>query len=382
MRVLKFSAFTILALLCAGVSQGFATQFGGGYSLVYTQKAQLLSPGELRLTLHTRAYSKVIQSRDFTLYDGTGALSANFGFSRAVELGLTVLAYQDLNLSQKVINGVRYQEQIPDDVILHAKFGGWGFPVKSSAIRLAFDLNYRLRTALVREDVYLEPYSSDALEFGLNALVSLYTNAFYPDEYQQVHLNIGYLNHNDAGLGRGLFNSGQEFLYSVGYVYPTLRFDVFGELHGSHFMELPPPQVFSREDYMYVSPGMTYKPFYGFHIQFAMEWLILNEKNTTVGQVIPPDYPANYPPWRISGNLILSPTTSFFRQPTFARVTEESRRRERLLEQAGVDRRALFEWVTDEDFGKEYIDLELEKIRQERQKAEEELNKLKEELGK
>ena len=382
MRVLKFSAFVILALLCANFNQGFATQFGGGHTLVYTQKAQLLSPGELNLILHMRAYSKVIQSGDYTLYDGTGAISANFGFSRAFELGVTVLAYQDLNLSQKVINGVRYQEQIPDDVILHTKFGGWGFPVKSSMIRMAFDVNYRIRSALVREDVYLEPYSSDAMEYGINMLLSLYTNAFYPDENQQVHLNLGYLNHNDAGLGRGLFNSAQELLYSVGYVYPTLRFDFFGELHGTHFIELPPPEVYSREDYLYISPGVTYKPFYGFHVQFAMEWLLLNETNTTVGRITPPDYPANYPPWRVSGNLILSPTTAFFSQPTFARVTEESKRRERLLEQAGIDRRALFEWVTDEDFGKEYIDLELEKIRQERQKAEEELNKLKEELGK
>jgi len=379
MRALR-NVLVVFAVVCIVAVQGYATQFNGGYSLIYTEKAQLLAPGELSLVLHSRAYAKVINSANFTLYDGTGAISANFGFSRVLELGITVLAYQDLNLSQRIINGQPYREQIPDDMILRTKFGGWGVPLKSSMLRFGFDLNYRLRTGQV-DDVYLEPYSSNAMELGVNGIFSLFTDAFYPDEAHQVHLNIGYLNHNDAGFGRGLFSSSQELLYSVGYVYPTLKIDLHGEFYGTHFMERPPTDVFSREDYLYVAPGVTYKPFYGFNIQFATEWLLLNAKNTTVGRVIPPDYPGNYPPWRISGNLVLYPSTAFFSEPTFARVTEESRRRERLLEQSGLDRRALFEWVTDEDFGTEYIDLELEKIRQEREKAEQELERLKKELG-
>jgi len=379
MRALQV-VFVTFALVCVVAIQGFATQFNGGYSLFYTEKAQLLAPGELNLVLHTRAYSKVVNSANFTLYDGTGAISAHFGFSKAIELGMTILAYQDLNLSQQMINGQPYQEQIPDDIILRTKFGGWGLPLESSMLRFGLDFSYRLRTAQVA-DVYLEPYSSPAMELGLNSIFSLYTDAFYPDESHQVHLNLGYLNHNDAGFGRGLFSSSQELLYSVGYVYPTLKIDLHGELYGNHFMERPPVDVFSREDYLYLVPGVTYKPFYGFNIQFGMEWLLLNAKNTTEGRVIPPDYPGNYPPWRISGNLVLYPSTAFFSQPTFARVSEESKRRERLLEQSGLDRRALFEWVTDEDFGTEYIDLELEKIRQEREKAEQELERLKKELG-
>ena len=329
-----------------------------------------------------RGYSKVIDEGDFTLYDGTGAFSAHFGFSKFLELGITMLLYQDLNLSQTTINNELYEEQIPDDVILRMKFGGWGIPISSSVFRMAFGLDYRMRTALVREDVYLEPYSSDAMEFGVNMLLSLYLNAFYPDESHQIHLNVGYINHNDSGLGVGLFNSGQQLNYSLGYVYPTLKFDIHGEIHGCNFIEDPPENIYSREDYLYFAPGLTYKPFYGFNIQFAIEWLILEEENTTVGRRLPPGYPDNYPPWRVSGNLVLTPTTAFFTQPTFARVSEESKRRERLLEKSGLDRRALFEWVTDEDFGKEYIDLELEKIRQERIKAEQELEKLKKELGK
>jgi hypothetical protein len=381
MRAIRPTVPVILVLLSLFAIQGFAVQFNGGHTLLYTQKAQLLSPGELNLVMHMRAYSKVISDGDFTMYNGTGALTGHFGFSRYLEVGLTMITYQDLNLSKKVINNQLYEEQIPDDMILRMKFGGWGLPVGSWMLRTAVDLDYRLRTALVRDDVYLEPYSSDALEFGANLLFSVYTNAFYPDESQQVHFNIGYLNHNDAGLGSGVLSSGQELLLSLGYVYPTLKFDFHGELHGAFFMEDPPLSVFSREDYFYVTPGVTYKPFYGFNIRFGIEWELLNEEDTTVDRIIPVGYPKNYPPWRVTGNLVLWPTTAFFSQPTFARISEESKRRERLLEKAGIDRRALFEWVTDEDFGTEYIDLELEKIKRERKKAEEELQKLKEELG-
>lgn len=390
MRSTRPVVLVAAVLLFAFTLQGFSAQLTGGYGLFYTQKAQLLSPGELCLVLHSRGYFKVIPKvgttgglsvGGFTLYDATGAISSNFGFSRYFEFGLTGILYQDLNLSQQFINNRLYQEQIPDDFILRLKFGGWGIPIKSSMLRLAYDLDYRLRTALIRQDVYLEPYSSANMEFGINMLWSYYLNAYYPDESQQVHLNLGYLNHNDSGLGNGLFNSGQELLYSIGYVYPTLMLDLHAELTGSHFIEPAPDSAFSREDFLYVVPGITYKPFLGFNIRFALEWELLNKPNTTVGRIIPAHYPANYAPWRVSTNFVVFPTTAFFRQSTFSRMSQQTRYHERLMERSGMDRQSLFRWVTDEDLGKEYIDLELEKIRQERMRAEQELEKLKQELG-
>ena len=382
MRAFKSIVPVTILMLSVLILQGYATQLNGGHTLVYTQKAQLLNPGELNLVLHTRGYAKRIANESYTMVDGTGAISAHFGFSRLLELGVTMILYQDLNLSQQEINDELYEEQIPDDIILRMKFGGWGIATSSaSVLRTTIGLDYRLRTALVRDDVYLEPYSSDGMEFGINLMFSFFTNAFYPDESHQVHLNFGYLNHNDAGIGKGFFTSAQQLTYSLAYVYPTLLFDFHGEIHGGNFIEDPAVDVYSREDYLYFSPGLTYKPFYGFGFQFAVDWLILDKENTTEGRVIPPGYPGNYPPWRIAGNIVLSPTTTFFAQPTFAKVSQESKYRERLLEKAGIDRRALFEWVTDEDFGTEYIDLELEKIRQKRKEAEEELEKLKHELG-
>ncbi len=382
MRAFKSIVPAIILLLGVLILQGYATQLNGGHTLVYTQKAQLLDPGELNLVLHARGYAKQIADAGYTMFDGTGAFSGHFGFSRVLEFGVTMILYQDLNLSQEEINDKIYAEQIPDDIILRMKFGGWGISTSSSTVlRATIGLDYRLRTALVRNDVYLEPYSSDGLEFGFNVMLSFFSNAFYPDESHQVHFNLGYLNHNDSGIGKGLFTSAQELTYSLAYVYPTLLFDLHVEIHGSNFMEDPPIDVFSREDYLYFSPGITYKPFYGFGFQLAVDLLIVDKENTTEGFMIPAGYPGNYPPWRIAGNIVLSPTTTFFAQPTFAKVSEESKYRERLLEKAGIDRRALFEWVTDEDFGTEYIDLELEKIRQKRKEAEEELEKLKEELG-
>ena len=97
MRAFKSIVPVTMLMLSVLIVQGYATQFNGGHTLVYTQKAQLLDPGELNLVLHMRGYAKRIADAGYIMFDGTGAVSAHFGFSKLMELGVTMILYQDLS---------------------------------------------------------------------------------------------------------------------------------------------------------------------------------------------------------------------------------------------------------------------------------------------
>jgi len=359
-------SFIIITLLVCSQPVG-ATQFTGGKGLTIVQYPTCLPPGALNLKVHTRGYVKSLDA--FTLSDGTGAISFNFGFSKHVEFGLTQIMYQDLNLSALQPDQL---EQVPDDTYLRVKFGNYPFTLGNAYFKFGLLSQLRYRTGVV-DNIYLEPYVSNGIEWELDALLSFYSNPMYEDNAPSLHFNAGYLNHNDAGYGQSPFKASQEFVYGAAFVYPTRFFDFALEHHGGIFTLDPDETIYSREDNLWLTPSINYKMYYGLNIMLGADFLIYEGEDTTV-PTIPSDYP-NYPPWRINGVISFSPSTSFFRQPTFEQASDPQSIRKLLR-----DRKSLFEWVVDDQEGLEYIDIELEKIKAERKKAEEDLEKLKEEL--
>ncbi len=348
----------------------WGTQLAGGRGLTMVQFPTVLDPGSLKITLHSRAFVKSLPG--MTLSNGTGALSFNFGFTKHVELGFTQILYQDLNMSAAA-NHYASLEQIPDDSYLRVKVGGYPFTLGNAYFKFGVLNQLRYRTGLI-DNVYLEPYSGQGIEWEMDALVSYYTNPLYEDNAVALHLNLGYLNHNDAGTDTSLFKASQEFIYGLACVYPTRRFDFALETSGSFFLRFPAEAAYSRENYQWVTPSLRYKMFYGLYAQLGVDILLWQGEDTTI-PAIPADMP-NYPAWRLNGALSISPSTSFYRQPTFSQVGDPLSTRKLLRE-----RKSLFEWVVDEQEGVEYIDVELEKIKAERKKAEQELEKLKKDLG-
>ncbi|MCX6640223.1 MAG: hypothetical protein NTW14_07035 [bacterium] len=358
-----------------------ATQFSGGKGLTSVQFPSLLPPGALNVKLHGRFYATSIPGipgrPGYTLSDASGAISFNFGFTRHVEVGLTQILYQDLNFS-RLINP--QQDQIPDDTYLRLKVGNYPFTLGNAYFKFGLMGQARIRTGL-DDNIYLEPYVSHGLGSEIDVLLSYYVNPLYEENAPALHLNMGYLNHNDSPAGQGFLRASQEFTYGLAFVYPLKLVDFFLENHGSFFTKQPPLNAWSRENYIFATPGLTYKMFYGLNVTLAADFLLLKAKDTTVApnrKNIPTDlsdYP-NYPSWR--GNLIVSlnPSTLFNRQPTFSKVEDPKTTRKLLRE-----RKSLFEWVVDNQQGLEYIDVELEKIKAERKKAEQDLEKLKQEVG-
>ena len=356
----------VLGVLAAGTPAG-ATQFAGGKGLTIVQYPITLPPGALNVQLHTRAFAKSLP--DFTLSNGTGALSFNFGFTKHLEIGFTQILYQDLNVSAIDQD---HLEQIPDDTYLRVKLGNIPFTVGNAYFKFGVLNQLRYRTGVV-DNIYLEPYVSDGIEWEIDLLLSYFSNPLYEENAPALHFNVGYLNHNDAGIGNSPFKAAQEFVYAAAYVFPTRLFDFYLENSGLTFTNYPKEWVYSRESSIWLTPGVRYKMFYGLNLLLGVDVLLWSEDDKT-SPALPDVYP-NYPDWRINGTISFSPSTSFFRQPTFSQAGDPKNLRKLLR-----DRKSLFEWVVDDQEGLEYIDIELEKIKAERKKAEQDLEKLKKEL--
>ncbi|MFH1861698.1 MAG: hypothetical protein ABH878_02695 [bacterium] len=354
-----------------GTTSAWGVQFTGGKGLTAIQYPSLIEPGSLNITLHGRAFAQNLDA--YTLSDNTGALSFHFGFSKRVEIGFTQIMYQDLNISALGPNNL---EQIPDDAYLRLKVGDFPFTLGKGYFKFGVLNQIRYRTGMV-DNIYLEPYSGSGISWELDLLFSYFSNPLYEYGAPAVHFNVGYLNHNDAGMGQSPLKAAQELTYALAYVYPTRRVDLFLETSGSLFLKYPVENSYSRESYQWITPGLKYRVFYGMNFMLGVDVLLWKQKDRTeyTGIASLPEGGPDFPSWRLNGTLSISPSTMFYRQPTFSKVEDTQMARKQLRQ-----RRSLFEWVVDDQGGLEYINVELEKIKAERQKAEQELEKLKDEL--
>ena len=198
--------------------------------------------------------------------------------------------------------------------------------------------------------------------------------------------NIGYTNYNDFETISG---SAQAIPFAIGFNKANLKNELSIELHGDMFIKYPAETKYSRENYIYLTPGWKRNVFLGLNFGFSLDILVKAGKERT-NVVLPPGSP-QYPEWRINFKFGFTPSTAFYQIPTFEKPTKESVRQysgttsskgfQTLSSRRTItDKKSLFEWVVDENQGAQYIDLELEKIREERKRAEKELMKLKKEI--
>jgi len=362
-------------------------QFMGGKGFLHTSSALLMPPGALDMSFYARGTvipkRKTSTGEEYTATNGTSAFSTAFGFTRRVELGLTQILYQDLNLTglRNVIDSsvAAASAMIPGDTYLRLKIGGWNIGEKAFWSIIPA-LHYRVGRF---HDVQLEPYESYGVETELIGSLSYFQKPFYPDEALSVHLNVGYINHNDA---ENPTEAAQSVNYLISGIYPQRYFDFGLELYGSRFVKRPSVYVLSREDWTYATPFVRYKMFKGLNFTLGIDALLQGSKETSVTNL--PDivsFPSNYSKWRVSGRVSFTPSTTFYLAPTFAKVDETGTGRSRMGADAmgggSMDRQSLFRWAVEErGGGVEAADLDLQKIRQERIKAEEELKRLKRKL--
>ncbi|MBN2091305.1 hypothetical protein JW964_16965 [candidate division KSB1 bacterium] len=372
MKLFKLSLLIIISLILT-VPPLWPQGMNGGRGLVHVRSAWTLKPGYLTMYNHTRFFGKVgiastpTKARTATTYwDVQGGISFNYGINKHIEAALSPILYQDNHKKDPGYN-------LPDDLFLSLKLGSYG--TQGSTLSYGTMLNFRFPTGK-EHNIIFEPYSAGTVEWGFTGLLTYARDPLYPEDALNVHLNLGYQNHNDVGMKFTkhkkdtieVLSMSQELLYGIGTRFPTAQFDFSMELTGNFYIQKPPKTAYSIENYVYLTPAIVYKAYRWLSLEVSGDFLLTSAKNDETDYTVQsriPEMP-NYPGWRISlgARITLLPTTAY-------RVSEKD-----ILMRKAQSRRELFEQIIKEQRETESAEEELERIKNERRKAERELERL------
>ncbi len=364
-------AFLILILLVPAFA--FGAVFGSK-SLIHVQKASTLDPGRLELRSNLNFYTKVgdflgqqkpANFSSVNYWDVQGNTLLTYGIVDHFDATVMVRVYQDLNRVK--------ESNTPDDIFIDLKAGG--FALAENKVNLGGIFSMRIPTGDIHNYPF-EPYSAGKFEFGFTGLFSYFNDPFIHSRDLSFHLNLGWYYHNDAGatlitLGNQAFKAGNnasEFQYGAALTYPTELFDLNLEIWGTAFINKPDSMAFSREDFLYVTPSVRFKPRWWVNFDLGVD-LRLSSNNDESASILP-DFDRrglnlpNYFGWKVqlTASVALTPGKSIVEEgiPRKAGVREKVDYFENLLKRERA--RSLEE--------------ELERLKRERQQAEKELEQL------
>ncbi|MBN1970675.1 MAG: hypothetical protein JXR48_18535 [Candidatus Delongbacteria bacterium] len=365
-------------------------QFFSGYSYFNTYTAKNMKIGQAQISMQARGYRKDKAYGDVALTSATGIIGGNFGLTEHIELGMNMVLYQDIHKDANAETGVQGLEQSvynsPDAIYLRMKFGNYQFNLFDEMIGVA-GVASTYRFISKPTGLMLEPYSTRNMQFSLTGLFSLYLEPLYFENGQQLHFNLGFINHNDSPNNQSytaFTESTMEMTYGLSYVYPYGNINYFLEVYGNTFIqwyehsgEIP----YSTEPFLYVTPGIKWKAFPWLEFDFGLDILAYtkydSQKDSPKFEFVNTsnDLPY-YPAWRFLLRTNFYPTTAFSESEGFKGGEQKS--------QDGriSDRKELFEWLIEEPDRIELIDMKLEKLKKERKELEKKVDKLKEEIEK
>lgn len=375
----------MLAATLVLASQGYGVTFGNNGLHVHT--AWTVPARSMMLGGHSSAYFKdeVYNTSSgvataVTYWDVQGRLGLIYGFTPNVEFAASQIIYQDTNTG-----GVAYN--IPDDLLLRAKFGSIGR--RNGSVRLGAQLDLRLPTADVH-NIPLEPYSADRIGLGVMALFSIVSEPLFPASGININANLGFYNHNDAGLpltdnpndNITSDKSTKEVLYGVSYSNMMHEFGFFAELYGNYFLSEPPITAYTRENSLYFTPGIVHTPNSWLKLNVGMDIRLTGDSDNTVyagekGSLLrkPWQKVPNLPSWRINVGAtitIRSGATRLTKGPAPVQSTEVY-----VTPRQAKTQEALFDELARERKATENAEAELERIRAERERMENLLQRLK-----
>lgn len=375
MRIsLRCTAPLLLSLLSAEVA---STEWPHGLSLSTT--ARSLPRGELVAIAYSEAYFKQVEYTQpsgqlfhVTYWDIQGTVGLRYAISDHLELGLRQVLYQD---NHKVSPGFN----LPDDLFLSAALAGFG----PASGHFRFGLQLMARVPLAKyHNVVLEPYSAGRIELCSRALFSFATEPGSPGRGMVVDGSIGLLNHND--IGKRLTDvrtdstieraSSRQWVWALGLSVCRTSFTFGLAMSGNRFIHQPPPTAYSRENYLYLSPSVTYRLAWWLTIGTTLDIRLHEGADRTAYSGLLPrvgrDFD-NYPPWRlrVSAQMVLHS-----KQPRALRQQEVAQ----LARQASPTDDMLVRQLAQQKQTAEQAEQELERIRQERERVARILEKLRE----
>lgn len=353
----------------------------GSKSLLHTQTASTLKPKRLDFGTNLNFFTKVgdflggQRPQNFTLtnyWDVQGNLLFSYGIAKNVDATVLLRLYQDVH--QEGANFFNRKEyNVPDDVFINLKAGSFG--VSNNRINLGTQVSIRLPIS-DKHNYPFEKYTAGGVELGFNGLFSYFNDPFIHERDLSFHINVGFLYYNDSGkllyddriIGQVFSNTNSSSLeYAAGFSYPTDLFDLNLEVFGSTFISQPDSFAFSREDYLYVTPSIRYKPNWRYHIDLGMDIGLVGDTDESdprasfAGDNL--DLP-NYVSWRLHlgfGVVLTAGNDKFGGVGKKADVKERVDFYQRLLQEREKTRS---------------IEEELRRLKREREQAERELEEL------
>lgn len=303
-----------------------AILFAQGYgskSMLHVQTASTLKPQRLDVRSNMRFWTKVgdylgqnkppdFDAVNYWLVQSNVLMS--YGIAEHFDATFMAEVYQDVHSGDEA--------NVPGDLYLDFKAGS--FELSNNRLNVGGQFSMRFPTGKYHNYPF-EPYTAGSLEFGMFGLFSYYNDPFLPHRDFSFHANLGWYYHNDAGQvlieGDPSINKVEQksqsnasaLRYGLGFVYPTEMFDLNLELWGNVFLQEPDSFAFSRENYIYMTPSIRFRPKWWVSFDLGMDVRLSSNSNTTANQITftgegALDLP-NYPAWRmhLGMNFVITP---------------------------------------------------------------------------
>ena len=386
---MKKHLFALAAVILSGYGSAIAQGFGfpGGRGLTHLHTAWTLEKGSVALSAFTTSYYKPViytsptqGTSSATYWDVQGVLGVNYASGNHLEWNMTNILYQDSHRGTKGYN-------LPSDLNFSVKLASFGSP--QSHFRYGLLMAGRIPIG-AHHNIFLEPYSSGKFEAGVTGLVSYSNDLLIPEAGFNVHLNLGFWHHNDTGAfltgnpndNISVLKPSRQFLWGLASVVPKQQVDFGLEVFGNMFIVRPPATAYSREDYVYVTPSVSFRPSGRFSLQTGVDIRVSNDYDktlytsdgTTLVQVNS-ELPS-YPGWRLRLGLKVHLNKSMPREiekPLFSEEDFEDQPQEKEVLATKIP---LQEQLVRERRETEMAEEELERIRSDRRKMEEMLSRL------
>ena len=374
----NFSQIILIIVVFINISLVRAGSEQGNRGPLYLSTAWNLAKGDLTFQGNSRFYfnNKTFiyansPSTSVTFWDIQGGLNLNYGLGKHYQLGISQILYQD---NHKAGRGYNF----PDDLFLKAKIAS--FPNKPGPIEFGAALTTRLPLARYH-NVQLEPYSAGRIEFGILGLLSYSKDQLSPEDGINAHLNLGIIDHNDNGKNFTDSNisyvnqgSSREIYGGMAVIYPMTKFDFSVEMYGNYNITKPPPAAFSRHNFLYITPGITYNAFYWLSVACGFDFRLT--KNQSSKSNLIPLATANvlptYPTWRVNLSVrinLASKLKGRFAQKENLQLSAPDNKKKDVYQEISEERKQI-----------ENAEEELQKIRDERKKMDEILDRLRKAL--
>jgi hypothetical protein len=303
----KFSLLALVVILPSGLLAGEVTRI----PLQQVRPAYPISRGHLYAQIPVRFFfqDQILELAPNlytgeTYWDIQNSLSLFYGLHEHVDLSLQQIIYQDNHKP-----GTGYN--LPDDLFLRARLAGFGNP--ELPWRYGGQIELRLPVADYH-NLPLEPYAADRAGMGVSFLASHLASPDNPGRGRTLNANLGFFFHNDRGLvlttaeedTLSAAHNSSEFIYGLSVTQILGRFDLQAELYGRAFMRKPAATAYTRENYLYFTPAISYMLPSTIQLQLAADVRLSGNVDDTDylnGNALPWKSLPNVPEWRLTAAL-------------------------------------------------------------------------------